>query len=257
MLSFSFRENTLKKCYGIQWRDITRSQNVWYFTTIFPLASLHFVYPLFYICYWYHIYLDRRDRMVVGLTTTYSISAYHNLGSNPAQARYTRYNIMWRKVCLWLATDRWFSPGTPVSSINKIDHHDIAEILLKVAFNTINQSNPVHYGNKWHSSSKVFERFAEHETIIRPAISITLQQFNYKVGKSEKKIIFQSYKTSFNLPRFIEVPVPSHDSERSCIYVVRISILTLFLRFFYYILELFWQCGIYVIFNLFNPNYFP
>jgi hypothetical protein len=27
-------------------------------------------------------------------------------------------------------------PGTPVSSINKIDRHDIAEILLKVALNT-------------------------------------------------------------------------------------------------------------------------
>jgi hypothetical protein len=28
--------------------------------------------------------------------------------------------------------------GTPVSSTNKTDRHDIAEILLKVAFNTIN-----------------------------------------------------------------------------------------------------------------------
>jgi hypothetical protein len=26
----------------------------------------------------------------------------------------------------------WFSTGTPVSSINKTDHHDITEILLKV-----------------------------------------------------------------------------------------------------------------------------
>jgi hypothetical protein len=35
----------------------------------------------------------------------------------------------------------WFSPGTPVSSTNKTDHHDIAEILLKVTLNIIN-SNP-------------------------------------------------------------------------------------------------------------------
>jgi hypothetical protein len=28
--------------------------------------------------------------------------------------------------------------GIPVSSTNKTDHHDIAEILLKVALNTIN-----------------------------------------------------------------------------------------------------------------------
>jgi hypothetical protein len=38
-----------------------------------------------------------------------------------------------------------FSPGTPVSSTNKTDHHDIAEILLKVALNTINP-NP-HIGS--------------------------------------------------------------------------------------------------------------
>jgi hypothetical protein len=31
----------------------------------------------------------------------------------------------------------WFSQGTPVFSTNKTDCHDIAEILLKVALNTI------------------------------------------------------------------------------------------------------------------------
>ena len=31
------------------------------------------------------------------------------------------------------------SSGTPVSSTNKTDHHDITEILLKVALNTKNQ----------------------------------------------------------------------------------------------------------------------
>jgi hypothetical protein len=33
-----------------------------------------------------------------------------------------------------------FSPGTLVSSTNKTDRHDIAEILLKVALNIINQA---------------------------------------------------------------------------------------------------------------------
>ena len=42
------------------------------------------------------------------------------------------------KVSQWLLAGWWFSPGTPVSSTNKTDHHDIAEILLKVALNTIN-----------------------------------------------------------------------------------------------------------------------
>jgi hypothetical protein len=44
-------------------------------------------------------------------------------------------------VCQWRTAGRWFSPGAPVSSTNKTDRHDIAEILLKVALNTIN-SNP-------------------------------------------------------------------------------------------------------------------
>jgi len=33
-----------------------------------------------------------------------------------------------------------YSPGTPVSSTNKTDLHDIAKILLKVALNTIDLS---------------------------------------------------------------------------------------------------------------------
>ena len=41
------------------------------------------------------------------------------------------------KVCQWFATGRWFSLGHPVSSTNKTDCHDITEILLKVALNTI------------------------------------------------------------------------------------------------------------------------
>ena len=47
------------------------------------------------------------------------------------------------KVCQWLATGWWFSLCTPVSSTNKIDHHDIAEILLKVALNTIISTNKI------------------------------------------------------------------------------------------------------------------
>ena len=41
------------------------------------------------------------------------------------------------KVCQWLAAGGWFSPGTPVSATNKTDRHDITELLLKVALNTI------------------------------------------------------------------------------------------------------------------------
>ena len=71
-------------------------------------------------------------------------------------ARFTRCNIMW-KVCQLLAAGRWFSPGTPVSSINKTDCHYITKILLKVALNTINQTNqPIdicHCYLYWRNSS--------------------------------------------------------------------------------------------------------
>jgi hypothetical protein len=49
--------------------------------------------------------------------------------------------ILCEKVCQRLAAGRWFSPGTLVSSTNKTDRHDVTEILLKVALNTINQTN--------------------------------------------------------------------------------------------------------------------
>ena len=42
------------------------------------------------------------------------------------------------QVCQWFATGRRFYPGTLVSSTNKTDRHDLTEILLKVALNTIN-----------------------------------------------------------------------------------------------------------------------
>jgi len=45
------------------------------------------------------------------------------------------------KICQWLATGLWFSLSSSVSSTNKTDRHDITEILLKVALNTIKQTN--------------------------------------------------------------------------------------------------------------------
>jgi hypothetical protein len=45
----------------------------------------------------------------------------------------TRLAVACDKVYQLLAHGRWFSPGTPASSITKNGRHDIAEILLKVA----------------------------------------------------------------------------------------------------------------------------
>jgi hypothetical protein len=53
--------------------------------------------------------------------------------------RCTRLTAASDKVDQLLAHGWWFSPGTPASSTTKTVRHDIAEILLKVALNTINQ----------------------------------------------------------------------------------------------------------------------
>ena len=40
------------------------------------------------------------------------------------------YTTLYNKVCQCLATDWWFSLGTPFSSTNKTDRHDVAEVAL-------------------------------------------------------------------------------------------------------------------------------
>jgi hypothetical protein len=52
---------------------------------------------------------------------------------------YTRLAAASDKAYQLLAHVQWFSPGTPASSTTKTGRHDIAEILLKEALNTINQ----------------------------------------------------------------------------------------------------------------------
>jgi hypothetical protein len=55
-----------------------------------------------------------------------------------------------------LAHGRWFSLGTPASSTTKTGRHDIAEILLKVALSTINQSIN-QWINKFNSLNHIIE----------------------------------------------------------------------------------------------------
>ena len=55
--------------------------------------------------------------------------------------RYILNTPLCDKVCQWLGASRWCFLGTPVSSPNMADRHDMTEILLKVALNT----NPLVY----------------------------------------------------------------------------------------------------------------
>ena len=70
----------------------------------------------------------------------------------------TRLTSASDKIYQLLAHGRCFSPGTPASSTTKIGRHDIAEILLKVALNTKNQSiNHAKKNNKYRKRKQYQE----------------------------------------------------------------------------------------------------
>jgi len=83
------------------------------------------------------------------LTTHISLSPIRR-GFAPGFVNYkkgcTRLAAASDKVYQLLAHGRWFSPGTPASSITKTGRRDIAEILLKVAVSKIkSKSNQIKY----------------------------------------------------------------------------------------------------------------
>ena len=79
-----------------------------------------------------HVNLSTNVHMY--LYTTYVISAYHHLRGEFESSSSELYSIQHRVTC-----------GRSVdSSTNKTDHHDIAEILLKVALDTITITQVVH-----------------------------------------------------------------------------------------------------------------
>ena len=84
--------------------------------------------------------LHGREHMVDGFTTTCAkVANTTNIVSlNPTHSEvYSIQHYVIKYVSDFWQAGQWFSPGTPVSSTNKTDRHNIAEILLKVALNTI------------------------------------------------------------------------------------------------------------------------
>ena len=116
---------------SLKWPQISASCKA----NVAPISKQQFIRPSLW---WYVASRRRHDHMVVGFTTTCVISVYHHWSCEfePRSLQGVLYTTLCDKVCQWLATGRWFSPGTPVSSTNKTDRHDITEILLKVALNT-------------------------------------------------------------------------------------------------------------------------
>ena len=90
-----------------------------------------------------YVYNILKYNFIYVFTTTYAISAYHHI-SCELKSRAWRGALdstLCEKNCQWLAPGFLRSPL--VSSTNKTDIHDIAEILLKVALNTIISSLPI------------------------------------------------------------------------------------------------------------------
>ena len=94
------------------------------------------------------------------------------------------------KICPWLATGRWFSLGTPVSSIYKTYCHNIiAEILLKVALNTITLTKCVLFAMTMYSSKHSLYKCHKLSRSARIFYNIISAAFNiiskfWKVGDS-------------------------------------------------------------------------
>ena len=94
-------------------------------------SSSSYHYIVYHDCRYYISWGRRgRDRMVVGFTPL-------NLWFRIPLRLGVLDTTLCDKVCQWLAAGRWFSPGTLVSPTNKTDRRDIAEILLKVALNSM------------------------------------------------------------------------------------------------------------------------
>ena len=87
------------------------------------------------------------------------------MSSNPVHSE-VYSTILCDKVCQWLATGRWFSPGTLVSSTNKTDCQNITEILSRVVLNTINQPS-IFSCKKWCHYHLYMTKWQNLITILR------------------------------------------------------------------------------------------
>jgi hypothetical protein len=82
--------------------------------------------------------------MAVGFTTTFAISAITTDVVSSNRDHGEVYNIMWLSLSVTRDMLGVFSRSYGFSA-NKTDRHDITEILLKVALNTIKQTNKQTY----------------------------------------------------------------------------------------------------------------
>jgi hypothetical protein len=87
---------------------------------------------------WLTILFKERESIVVVIAwylITSAISAYHQI--EPRSWRWVLDTTLCDKARQWFPTGQWFSLYSPVSYTNETNRHDIAEILLIVASNSI------------------------------------------------------------------------------------------------------------------------
>ena len=95
---------------------------------IFKLfLMLHFYITHWNILQWTNWGRSGRDRMVVGFMCISPLTLLVRISLR----RGVIYATSCDKVCQWHTAGRWFSQSTSLSSINKTDSHDIAEILSR------------------------------------------------------------------------------------------------------------------------------
>jgi hypothetical protein len=147
-----------------------------------------------------------RDRMVVRFTATYATSAYHHWCGEfeSLSGRGVLDTPLCDKVCQWLGTCRLFLPGTPVSSTNNIDRHDINEILLKESLNTINQTNKQISKQQFFYSSATIYHFIVWFFLTTHGISNKMKNKKYHtvetVPKSNRKTKNTTLSKQFQSP---------------------------------------------------------
>jgi len=96
------------------------------------------------------------------------------------------------KVCQWQATGRWFSPNTPVSSTNKTHHHDIDEILLKFALNTINLTITVFFWSFWNLFAFCWNISHSELPVLLNSVSLDLIDVSWKTDfvKTDRQSLY-------------------------------------------------------------------
>ena len=106
-----------------------------YLFIIFYIIFMYFISfcILFYVYFLKLLLYTLIIFLVIVFATTCAINVYH-IESCEFESRSWRGVLdtaLCDKVCQCLAVGRWFFPGTPVSSTNTTDCHDIAEILYR------------------------------------------------------------------------------------------------------------------------------